>query len=105
MGVGDRYATMYPKGSLERAKLLESCEKMLNTEWDIPCVVGGQEYRDVAVTREIPHDNKRVLCKYHNASRQTMEKAIATAIETHHTWRQMPMQRYEWHEGVSASQC
>jgi len=82
----------YAKGSPERASLEQSLDKMLATEWDIPCVVGGKEFRDVEFMREIPHDNKKSLCKYHYASVETLRKAIDTAKEAQKMWRNMPFQ-------------
>lgn len=82
----------YPKGSGERQRLEEACQRMLNTEWDIPCIVGGKEIRDTPMLREVPHDNGRTLCKYHYASRETLEAAVRASLEAHKTWRKMPFQ-------------
>eukprot|EP00756_Hemistasia_phaeocysticola_P022013 Hpha_TRINITY_DN15806_c1_g2::TRINITY_DN15806_c1_g2_i1::g.188260::m.188260/K00294/E1.2.1.88; 1-pyrroline-5-carboxylate dehydrogenase len=82
----------YAPGSPERKQLEDSLVRIGETEWDIPCIVGGKEYRDVEFVREIPHDNKKSLCKYHYASVETLRKAIDTANDAQKMWRKMPFQ-------------
>ncbi|KAJ9461259.1 Delta-1-pyrroline-5-carboxylate dehydrogenase [Diplonema papillatum] len=82
----------YAPGSKERADVQASIKKMTSEEWNIPCVVNGEEIRDIEMEREIPHDNQKTFCKYHYASKDTLQKAVNTSLAAQKDWARMPFQ-------------
>ena len=80
----------YEPGSLERAELKAELERMLKDPVEIPCIIGG---RDVTtgdlVEMRPPHSLHESLGRYHRASANEAELAIAAANEAKIAWSEM----------------
>ena len=83
----------FAPGSDERAAVEASIARIKKEDFVIPCVVNGEEIRDgEPLSREIPHDNKKDLCKYHYGSAETLQKAVDAALAAQKEWQQVPFQ-------------
>eukprot|EP01060_Flectonema_neradi_P031932 TRINITY_DN496_c9_g1_i1.p1 TRINITY_DN496_c9_g1~~TRINITY_DN496_c9_g1_i1.p1 ORF type:complete len:576 (+),score=124.24 TRINITY_DN496_c9_g1_i1:62-1729(+) len=82
----------YAPGSVERANVEASIKRMESEKWEIPCVVNGVEYKGTEMSREIPHQNKTELCKFHYASKDVILKAVDAALDAQKEWSMMPFQ-------------
>jgi 1-pyrroline-5-carboxylate dehydrogenase len=80
----------YAPGSPERGALEEALARIGAETIEIPCIVGGEEIRSgdlVDVTS--PHEHHRVLARAHQATPQTIDRAVATAVEAQRGWAAM----------------
>lgn len=77
----------YAPGSAEREALKAQLQKMLSEEVEIPLIIGGKEVRtgNLADCR-CPHDHRHILCRYHKAGPQEIEKAIEGARKAWVGW-------------------
>ena len=82
----------YAPGSPERKALKRAIESMGATPIDIPLVIGA-ERRKGAGTAEVrsPHDHKRVLAKYAQASGDDAARAIDAALAAAPAWSRTPL--------------
>jgi 1-pyrroline-5-carboxylate dehydrogenase len=82
---------MYAPGSQERESLQDELRRQLSNPVEIPMIIGGKEVR-TGDTEEIrcPHDRSQVLGRYHKASREHAEMAVAAANEARAEWSRMP---------------
>ncbi|OGR75963.1 MAG: 1-pyrroline-5-carboxylate dehydrogenase [Elusimicrobia bacterium GWC2_64_44] len=83
----------YAPGSKERAELKAKITELRSQVVDIPLIIGGKEVRtgrtaDIVV----PHENKKVIGRYHKAGPKEVEMAVQAAAEARQTWGRMP-----WH--------
>jgi 1-pyrroline-5-carboxylate dehydrogenase len=78
---------MYESCSPERLALLDEVEKQSNTVVEIPLIIGGKEVKTGNMGEiTIPHNNKKVIARYHMAGTKEVEMAIEAALEAHKTW-------------------
>lgn len=83
----------YAPGSPEAVLLKQACEKLRKECPDVPCVVGGKEYRTGDVKQQlICSDNKKVLCTFHQANDEVLKKAVENALEVKERWEMMPFE-------------
>jgi 1-pyrroline-5-carboxylate dehydrogenase len=77
----------YAPGSPEREEVLATFKKMYSETVDVPLYIGGEEIR-TGKTKSInpPFDHKHVVGHYHEATKEHVEKAIATALEAKKKW-------------------
>lgn len=77
----------YAPGSPEREEVLATFKKMYSETVDVPLYIGGEEIR-TGNTKPInpPFDHKHVVGHYHEATKEHVEKAIATALEAKKKW-------------------
>jgi 1-pyrroline-5-carboxylate dehydrogenase len=77
----------YAPGSPEREEVLATFKKMYSESVDVPLYIGGEEIR-TGNTKSInpPFDHKHVVGHYHEATKEHVEKAIATALEAKKKW-------------------
>ncbi|MNQ09600.1 1-pyrroline-5-carboxylate dehydrogenase [compost metagenome] len=77
----------YAPGSPEREEVLATFKKMYSETVDVPLYIGGEEIR-TGNTKSInpPFDHKHVVGHYHEATKEHVEKAIATALEAKKKW-------------------
>ncbi len=77
----------YAPGSPEREEVLATFKKMYSETVDVPLYIGGEEIR-TGNTKSInpPFDHKHVVGQYHEAKKEHIEKAIATALEAKIKW-------------------
>jgi 1-pyrroline-5-carboxylate dehydrogenase len=77
----------YVPGSVQHKDLLETYNRMLNQQVDIPFYIGGKEYRTgKTVDIHPPHDHQRCVGKYHTAGREHIELAVEKAAEARVKW-------------------
>ena len=58
---------------------------------EIPCVVGGEEVRTGQVHEcRAPHDHEQVLCRWHAATPDVVERAIQRSQEAWREWSEAP---------------
>jgi 1-pyrroline-5-carboxylate dehydrogenase len=80
----------YAPGSPEREEVLATFKKMYSETVDVPLYIGGEEIR-TGNTKSInpPFDHKHVVGQYHEANKEHIEKAIATALEAKIKWAKL----------------
>jgi 1-pyrroline-5-carboxylate dehydrogenase len=80
----------YAPGSKEREQVLATFKEMYNSTVDVPLYIGSEEIR-TGKTKTInpPFDHKKTVGVYHEAEKQHVEKAIATAMEARKKWAAM----------------
>lgn len=87
----------YPKDSPQYKSLMEEYRKMKEETIEIPLIIGGEKiYTGETSDIVIPHDNKKVIGKYHLAGKKDAEKAIEKAMEARKKWAKL-----DWDERVS----
>jgi len=80
----------YAPGSAERRALRSAVDSMLKTELEIPMIIGGKEVRSGNFGQSIcPHDHGHVLAKYHQASAEHVEQAVAATRKAAQGWAEM----------------
>ncbi|MDA1195968.1 MAG: L-glutamate gamma-semialdehyde dehydrogenase [Planctomycetota bacterium] len=77
----------YAPGTAETASLQARLAAMASETVEIPCIVGGQEI----LTGEVrswtaPHDHSLELCRWHAATPEVVESALASSKEAWQTW-------------------
>jgi 1-pyrroline-5-carboxylate dehydrogenase len=83
----------YAPGSKERAELKAKIAELRSQVIDIPLIIGGKEVRTGRTADiVIPHENKKVIGRYHKAGPKEVELAAQAAAEARQTWGRMP-----WH--------
>jgi len=81
----------YAHGSKDAILLKEACERLRKECPDIPCVVGGKEYRTGDVKKQvICSDHQHVLCTYHQATKEVLSEAASNAIASKKAWESLP---------------
>lgn len=87
----------YLEGSPEYKSLMAEYEKMENDFIEIPVVIGGERIY-TGITKEciVPHDNKKIIAKYHLASEKEAKMAIESALTARKKWSKLA-----WDERVS----
>jgi 1-pyrroline-5-carboxylate dehydrogenase len=83
----------YAPGTPERAELKTKISQLRGESIDIPLIIGGKEVR-TGRTADIlvPHENKKVVGRFHKAGPKEVEMAIKAAAEARQTWGRM-----SWH--------
>ncbi len=78
---------MYDSCSPERMALLDEIEKQSKTVLEIPLIIGGKEVKTGNIGELIiPHDNKKVIARYHMAGPKEVQMAIEAALDAHKYW-------------------
>jgi len=81
----------YGHGSEDAKQLKAACDRLRKECPDIPCVVGGKEFRTGDVKQQlICSDHKHVLCTFHQANADVLKQAAANALEVKAKWEAMP---------------
>ncbi|WP_116789631.1 L-glutamate gamma-semialdehyde dehydrogenase [Flavobacterium psychrotrophum] len=77
----------YAPGSKEREQVLTAFKELYSTSVDVPLYIGAEEIR-TGKTKTInpPFDHKKTVGIYHEAEKQQIEQAIATALEARKKW-------------------
>ena len=81
----------YAPGTPERKELRAKIGELRGQVIDIPLIIGGREIRtgrtaDIVV----PHENKKVIGRYHKAGPKEVELAVRAAAAARETWGRMP---------------
>ena len=83
----------YAPGSRERAELKAKIGELRSQVIDIPLIIGGKEVRTGRTADiVIPHENRKVIGRYHKAGPKEVEMAVQAAADARRTWGRMP-----WH--------
>ena len=83
----------YAPGSKERIELKAKITELRGQMIDIPLLIGGKEVRTGrTVDIVVPHENKKVIGRFHKAGPKEVEMAVKAAAEARETWGRMP-----WH--------
>ena len=83
----------YAPGKPERQALKAKLAELRGQVIDIPLIIGGKEVRTGRTADIIvPHENKKVIGRYHKAGPKEVAMAIKAAAEARRTWGLMP-----WH--------
>jgi 1-pyrroline-5-carboxylate dehydrogenase len=78
---------MYDACSQERMDLLEEIERQSNTIVEIPLIINGKEVKTGNMGEiTMPHNNKKVIARYHMAGPKEVEMAIDAALNAHKYW-------------------
>ncbi|CAM9178811.1 unnamed protein product [Ectocarpus fasciculatus] len=80
----------YAPGSSERHALEVALAATKSEVVDIPCVVNGKEYFTDNVQEQVmPSDHKHVLARFHKATPELIQEAIAVSQEARNEWAKM----------------
>ncbi|MDD3568652.1 MAG: L-glutamate gamma-semialdehyde dehydrogenase, partial [Bacteroidales bacterium] len=91
---------MYEDCSTDRAELLNEVNRLSNTVTEIPLIIGGKEVKTGKMGEiTIPHNNKKVIARYHMAGPEEVKMAIEAALEAHKYWATV-----SWVERASVNQ-
>jgi len=83
----------YAPGSRERAELKAKLAELRGQVIDIPLLIGGKEVRTGRTADiVIPHENRKVIGRFHKAGPKEVEMAVKAAADARETWGRMP-----WH--------
>lgn len=83
----------YRPGSPERAELKARLSAMAAEVIDIPVIIGGREYRTgLTGTAVMPHEHGHVLAKWHKATPELVQQAVAEALEAQREWASWPFE-------------
>jgi 1-pyrroline-5-carboxylate dehydrogenase len=81
----------YGPGSAEKAELKARLRAMASEVFDIPLVIGGKDVRTSEQGQAvIPHDHRRVLARWHKASREHVAAAVEAALQARREWASWP---------------
>lgn len=87
----------YTQKSAEYKSLMEEYKRMEDDFVEIPVIIGGEQiYTGNTQDIVIPHDNKKVIGKFHLAGKEEAEHAINVALESRKKWSKL-----DWDERVS----
>ena len=77
----------YAPGSPERDRIKAALEAMRSGPIEIPAVVGGREMASGKLHDLVsPHRHSRVLARVHEASPETVDAAVRSAVEAQRDW-------------------
>jgi len=80
-------AKSYAPGSPERAALKDRLQSMANERIDIPCIIGGEEFRSGDIAHAVmPHDHRHVLADWHRAEAPYVDGAITASRDAARDW-------------------
>ena len=84
----------YAPGTPEREAVAAAFKQMYNSTVDVPLYIGAEQIRTGKTkTMTPPFDHKHVVGQYHEAEKEHIEKAIATALEAKKKWANMPWEQ------------
>jgi 1-pyrroline-5-carboxylate dehydrogenase len=77
----------FAPGSPERDAIQKHLNELLDTKYEIPVMIGGEEIRTGDTAQCVcPHDHGKVLATYHRARPEDVEKAVIVAAEAWKEW-------------------
>lgn len=80
----------YAPGTAERAAVADTYTKMWNSQVEVPLYIGNEEIKTGNTKKmSAPHDHQHIVGIYHQADRNLIEKAIASALEARKKWAAM----------------
>jgi 1-pyrroline-5-carboxylate dehydrogenase len=83
----------YLPNSKERHSLQNKYDEMSQKKYEIPIIINGEEIKTGNLKNCVmPHDHKRVLATFHNASKKEVKKAIKSSLNSWKTWSETPLE-------------
>lgn len=83
----------YGPGSPEKAALKRRLAEMAAETIEIPLIVGGKEVRTGRLgEHRCPHDHSKVLARFHMATPEVVEQAVAASQEAWRAWSELPVE-------------
>jgi len=80
----------YEAGSADRAALQSELDRQSNQIVEIPVIIGGKEIRTGKIGEvRSPHNHSHVLARYHEATPDLVEEAVAAADDAWRTWSEL----------------
>ena len=80
----------YEAGSADRAALEAELHRQSNQVVEIPVIIGGREIRTGKIGEvRSPHNHSHVLARYHEATPDLVEEAVAAAADAWRTWSEL----------------
>lgn len=80
----------YLPGSKERIEIKKELESLQEKVLEIPLIIGGKEVRTGNFGQcIIPHNNKKIIAKYHMAGEAEVKMAIQAALEAKKQWEKL----------------
>ncbi len=77
----------YLPGSKERILLDQEIERQMNTEVEIPLIIGGKEVKTGKMGKVVmPSNHQHVLATYHKAGKEEVEMAVEAAMAAKQEW-------------------
>lgn len=77
----------YAPGTPEREEVLDAYKALYESEVEVPLYIGSEEIKTGDTARmSPPHDHKHHLGVYHKATKEHVEKAVASALEARKEW-------------------
>lgn len=77
----------YAPGTPEREEVLNAYKALYESEVEVPLYIGSEEIKTGDTARlSPPHDHKHHLGVYHKATKEHVEKAVASALEARKEW-------------------
>ncbi|MEM7262631.1 MAG: aldehyde dehydrogenase family protein, partial [Planctomycetota bacterium] len=81
------YRPSDPETAALKARLAELASETI----EVPCIVGGEEIRTGDLREDrAPHDHDQLLCKWHAATPEVVERAITSSREAWREWSETP---------------
>ena len=81
----------YRPSAQETRSLQAQIAALAKEPTEIPCIVGGEEVFSGQVTEwRMPHDQSKVLSRWHGATPEIMARAIETSQEAWRDWSETP---------------
>ena len=78
----------YAPGSPERAMIKKALDEMMNTKYDIPVIIGGQEIKTGnTVELKSPSDHSKSFGQYHLATPEHLKMAVDAADKAKAEWK------------------
>ncbi|NHB67773.1 L-glutamate gamma-semialdehyde dehydrogenase [Perlabentimonas gracilis] len=91
---------VYEDCSTDRTELLNEVQRLSNSVTEIPLIIGGKEVKTGQMGEiTMPHNNKKVIARYHMAGPEEVKMAIDAALEAHKYWSTV-----SWVERASVNQ-
>lgn len=83
-------AQHYEPGSASRAGLVAALTEVGNSCPEIPCIVNGKSVFTGDIIEQLcPHDQSKVLCRFHQADEKTLSAAVDAAETAKHDWENL----------------
>ncbi len=77
----------FEKGSTERKQIQIELKRISNEEIEIPIIIGGKEIRTGKTSKIVmPHNHKKVLATFHEATEKEVKLAIDEALKAKKMW-------------------
>ena len=91
--VNEPIKSYLPK-SKERNSLQKKYDEMSQKTYEIPVIINGQEIKTGKLKNCVmPHNHKHVLATFHNASKNEVDKAINSSLNSWRIWSETPLNK------------